>query len=62
MRSELEMGSRIFLVAGMKRKPVLLGRARIAYEIDGRWYWSDGTAVDGSAMRWEAREKASEET
>lgn len=55
MKQELEMGSKVFLIAGMKKKQLRLGRARLAYEIDGRWYWNDGTAVDGSAMRFEER-------
>lgn len=55
MTQPLQPGTKVFLIAGMKRKPSLISQTRTAHLIDGRWYWSDGTAVDGSAMRWEER-------
>lgn len=48
---------RVFLIEGMKRKPTHIAQTRTAHLIDGRWYWSDGTAVDGSAMRFEEVKK-----
>jgi len=55
METELNPGIRVFLITGMKKKPTYIQQVCTTYCIDGRWYWADGTALDGSAMRWEAR-------
>lgn len=57
MKQPLEPGTKVFLIAGMKKKLLRINNSRTAYELDGRWYWSDGTAVDGSAMRFEEVKK-----
>jgi len=54
MTQPLEPGTKVFLIAGMKRQASRVAQVRTAVLLDGRWYWSDGTAVDGSAMRFEA--------
>jgi hypothetical protein len=55
MKTELKPGTKVFLISGMKKKPAYIDQVCTTYAIDGRWYWSDGKAVDGSAMRWEER-------
>lgn len=57
MKQPLEPGTKVYLIAGMKKKLLRINNSRTAYELDGRWYWRDGTAVDGSAMRFEEVKK-----
>jgi hypothetical protein len=53
METEIKPGTKVFLITGMKRKQTHIEQVCTTYAIDGRWYWSDGTAVDGSAMKFE---------
>lgn len=62
MTQTLKPGTKVFLITGMKKKSTHIDQVCTTYAIDGRWYWADGSAVDGSAMRWEAKEKAPEGT
>lgn len=48
MSEPLKVGDKVNLVISMKSKPCFVTEVRTAYAIDGRWYWADGTAVDGS--------------
>lgn len=44
----MKAGDTVKLVIGMVAKLRPISEVLTAYEVDGRWYRSDGVAVDGS--------------